>query len=163
MEGCCSSTLQLLRSRFLNNLGFPKNSYIRSSLWPGLREPLSSLHKESRWLIGDPSAVYFWLDDWLGYFLLLLKIDCKVKANLVVIASRSKSLPVLLTLAGVLTRASLATYFLTTDTYNTIIPFFLTEYGTENAELFIKHNLLEEKTLCVFDREPEFHSFHKPF
>ncbi|KAK4412319.1 hypothetical protein Salat_2983500 [Sesamum alatum] len=36
----------------------------------------------------------------------------------VVIASRSKSRPVLLTLAGILTRASLATYSLTTDTFS---------------------------------------------
>lgn len=40
--------------------------FISSSIWQGIKEPFFALQSESRWLVGESSSVYFWLDDWVA-------------------------------------------------------------------------------------------------
>lgn len=56
-----------LRGRYLNEFQAPKRMFISSSIRQGIKEPFFALQSESRWLVGESSSVYFWLDDWVGF------------------------------------------------------------------------------------------------
>lgn len=57
----------ILKLRFLDRLGCPKRSYLKSSIWSGLKPHLVSFDIDGLLLIGHKSKARFWLDNWLGY------------------------------------------------------------------------------------------------
>jgi hypothetical protein len=56
---------RLCRARFLRS-GVPTATYIRSSVWFGIKQHITTITDNSRWLIGTGDNIYFWTDNWLG-------------------------------------------------------------------------------------------------
>jgi hypothetical protein len=56
---------RLCRARFLRS-GAPTATYIRSSVWSGIKQHITTISDNSRWLIGTGDNIYFWTDNWLG-------------------------------------------------------------------------------------------------
>lgn len=75
-----SEFFSFIRGRYLENFLLPRVRYISSSIWGGLKEHISALTADSKWLIGDRSSVRFWLDNWLG-FLIADKLDIPVEVR----------------------------------------------------------------------------------
>lgn len=53
---------ELLRARFIRK-GKHVSSYIRSSLWSGLKPYWKTVAQNSAWNVGDGSSVNFWIDN----------------------------------------------------------------------------------------------------
>jgi hypothetical protein len=58
----CSS---LFQHRFLS-FGLPRSRYFKSSIWPGVREFVSTVSENSIWIIGNGEKINLWLDNWMG-------------------------------------------------------------------------------------------------
>lgn len=54
-----------LRAQFYKDLFNPR-SFVKFSLWPGLRENLLSLQEQTRWHVGDGTSNNFWKSKWLS-------------------------------------------------------------------------------------------------
>ncbi|XP_019418539.1 PREDICTED: uncharacterized protein LOC109329320 [Lupinus angustifolius] len=70
------------RSRFCRNKE-PKTSYIKSSIWPGIRKHWHVILENSIWLLGNGSNIRYWGDNWLGKTLVdLLGIPNQISSAL---------------------------------------------------------------------------------
>ncbi|GAU45233.1 hypothetical protein TSUD_138050 [Trifolium subterraneum] len=54
----------ICRSRYLK-FGLPKNSFLKSSIWHGIKPHVNTVKTNTRWLLGSGNSVAFWLDKWL--------------------------------------------------------------------------------------------------
>ncbi|GAU28861.1 hypothetical protein TSUD_21990 [Trifolium subterraneum] len=54
----------MCRSRYLK-FGLPKNSFLKSSIWHGIKPHVNTVKTHTRWLLGSGNSVAFWLDKWL--------------------------------------------------------------------------------------------------
>jgi hypothetical protein len=54
----------LCRSRFLKN-GRPRQSFMHSSIWSGIRRHIQTVMDNTRWVIGTRDNISFWVDTWL--------------------------------------------------------------------------------------------------
>lgn len=54
----------ICRERFLNNFK-PKNHYITSSIWPGMKTQIQFIMDHSTWSIGNGKSISFYTDKWL--------------------------------------------------------------------------------------------------
>ena len=46
--------------------GLPRNSYFKSSIWPGVRDFLTTVKENSVWIVGNGKDINLWLDNWMG-------------------------------------------------------------------------------------------------
>ncbi|XP_019435162.1 PREDICTED: uncharacterized protein LOC109341675 [Lupinus angustifolius] len=70
------------RSRFCRNKE-PKTSYIKSSIWPGIKKHWNVILENSIWLLGNGSSIRYWGDNWLGNTLVhLLGIPNQISSAL---------------------------------------------------------------------------------
>lgn len=56
---------QILQQRFLS-FGLPRNRYIKSSIWPGVRDFLPMVNENSVSIVGLGTAINLWMDNWSG-------------------------------------------------------------------------------------------------
>lgn len=54
----------ICRERFLKH-GKPKNHYVVSSIWPGMKQHLQMVVERSTWSVGNGKSIQFWSDKWL--------------------------------------------------------------------------------------------------
>jgi hypothetical protein len=55
----------LCRAKYLRH-GKPVNTYVKSSIWYGIKHHVSTVKANTIWLIGSGQSVFFWTDNWLG-------------------------------------------------------------------------------------------------
>lgn len=55
----------LFQQRFLS-FGLPQSRYFKSSIWPGVKEFLSTVLENSVWIVGNGENINHWLDNWMG-------------------------------------------------------------------------------------------------
>jgi hypothetical protein len=55
---------QLNRARFLHH-GKPKEYYLTSSIWPGMKQFVHLIHQNGSWSVGNGEKIHFWTDKWL--------------------------------------------------------------------------------------------------
>jgi len=60
-----SQCFLLFQKRFLS-YGLPRSHYFKSSIWPGVKEYLSTVLESSVWIIGNGENIDLWLDNWMG-------------------------------------------------------------------------------------------------
>lgn len=53
------------RNRFCH-MHKPRFSYVKSSIWPGIKLFLKTVYTNSIWRLGDGKLINFWLDKWLS-------------------------------------------------------------------------------------------------
>ncbi|XP_019451876.1 PREDICTED: uncharacterized protein LOC109353976 [Lupinus angustifolius] len=53
------------RTRFCRNKE-PKSSYIKSSIWPGIKKHWHVILENTIWLLGNGKSISYWVDNWLG-------------------------------------------------------------------------------------------------
>jgi len=61
-ESQCSSLFQ----HYFLSFGLPRSCYFKSSIWPGVREYVSTVSENSIWIIGNGEKINLWLDNWMG-------------------------------------------------------------------------------------------------
>ncbi|XP_019416431.1 PREDICTED: uncharacterized protein LOC109327725 [Lupinus angustifolius] len=70
------------RTRFCKNKE-PKTSYMKSSIWPGIKKHWYVTLENSIWLLGNGSSIRYWADNWLGNSLVnLLGIPNQISSAL---------------------------------------------------------------------------------
>ncbi|KAK2369221.1 hypothetical protein QL285_082369 [Trifolium repens] len=55
----------MCRARFLK-WGQPSNTFLKSSLWHGIKHHVHTVKANTRWIIGSGTEISFWLDNWLS-------------------------------------------------------------------------------------------------
>jgi len=61
-ESECS---RLFQHCFLS-FGLPRNRYFKSSIWPGVKEFVTTVSENSIWIIGNGEKINLWLNNWMG-------------------------------------------------------------------------------------------------
>ncbi|XP_019435225.1 PREDICTED: uncharacterized protein LOC109341721 [Lupinus angustifolius] len=70
------------KNRFCRNKE-PKSSYIKSSIWPGIRKHWQVILDNSIWVFGNGNSIRYWKDNWLGKTLVdLLGIPNQISSAL---------------------------------------------------------------------------------
>jgi hypothetical protein len=55
----------LCRAKYLRH-GNPVQTYMKSSIWPGIKDHVTTVKANTIWLIGSGKSILFWTDNWLG-------------------------------------------------------------------------------------------------
>lgn len=55
---------EFLRARFMK-LKQPVSSYVKSSIWYGIRRFMNIVRSNTTWIIGDATQINFWKDRWM--------------------------------------------------------------------------------------------------
>ncbi|KAK2377326.1 hypothetical protein QL285_078022 [Trifolium repens] len=55
----------MCRARFLK-WGQPSNTFLKSSLWHGIKHHVPTVKANTSWIIGSGTEISFWLDNWLS-------------------------------------------------------------------------------------------------
>lgn len=87
----CSS---LLQKRFLS-YGTPKSRYFKSSIWLGVKDKLSLVSSNTRWIIGNGENILLWFDNWMDSSLVSMlglpsHLFPSLKANLAFVINDGK-------------------------------------------------------------------------
>ncbi|CAJ2638276.1 unnamed protein product [Trifolium pratense] len=54
----------MCRSRYLR-FGMPTGTYLKSSIWNGIKKHVHTVNDNTKWLLGSGHSVSFWLENWL--------------------------------------------------------------------------------------------------
>jgi len=60
-----SNGLIYAETDFFLKKGQPKNHYVVSSIWPGMKQCFQQVLDHSTWSVGTGKAIHFWTDKWL--------------------------------------------------------------------------------------------------